>query len=551
MKPSNVFGSCSYEGKVKELIAYNQKELIELFGEIEKLRESYFCLGFVAYEAYRAFEDSEFTSNFPLAYFEIFSTRTPFSPPKSEDVFSPLFPKWIDKQEYLSKVQELREQIKEGNTYQGNFTTSFECESTLSSSEIFLSLLSKQSTPYQALLHTPFGEVISFSPELFFSIKGESIITEPMKGTMPRGKSEREDRANKEFLQNDIKNRSENVMIVDLLRNDLSKIAQKASVKVPKLFEIHTYPTLFQMTSTISATLKESGLYEIFKALFPCGSISGAPKKSTLEILQNLERRDRGVYCGALGVVERDKATFSIPIRTFFREKDSKRLHYGVGSGIVWDSVGESEYEELKTKMRFLSPSFELFETMLYENCSIPLLPQHLSRLFLSAQALGFTMPEGLEQELKSLNLQGKFIVKVLLQRSGEYTLSIQEFIPHVSNAVFLKKREGKSDLYPYKTTYRPWAEGIVYDEVFDVIFYDDRGYLIEGSRSNIVLEIQGRLYTPRFKGNFLKGIYREGMLERAEVSECELRVEDIKRADKIFCTNSVRGMVEVNLIEI
>lgn len=549
MKPSNVFGSYSYEGKVKELIAYNQKELIELFGEIEKLRESYFCLGFVAYEAYRAFEDSEFTSNFPLAYFGIFSTHTPFAPPKSEDIFSPLFPKWIDKQEYLAKVQELREQIKEGNTYQGNFTTSFECESSLSSSEIFLSLLNKQSTPYQALLHTPFGEVISFSPELFFSIKGENIITEPMKGTMPRGRSESEDRANKEFLQNDIKNRSENVMIVDLLRNDLSKIAQKASVKVPKLFEIHTYPTLFQMTSTISATLKESRLYEIFKALFPCGSISGAPKKSTLEILQNLERRDRGVYCGALGVVERDKATFSIPIRTFFREKDSKRLHYGVGSGIVWDSVGESEYEELKTKMRFLSPSFELFESMLYENGKILYLSRHLRRLEKSSEALGFVYPASVESKLKSLKFKGKRVVKITLKKDGEYHISHADFIPHTSNRFILQERRGKSDLYAYKTTYRPWSEGVDYTKIFDVIFYDSKGRLSEGSRSNIVLEIDGKLYTPRFEGQFLKGIMREVMLERGEIEEAELRVEDLHKASRIYCINSLRGKIEVNPI--
>lgn len=549
MKPSNVFGSYSYEGKVKELIAYNQKELIELFGEIEKLRESHFCLGFVAYEAYKAFEYSSFASNFPLAYFGIFSTCTSFTPPKSEDIFSPLFPKWIGKQEYLQKVQELREQIKEGNTYQGNFITHFECDSTLSSSEIFLSLLSMQSTPYQALLHTPFGEVISFSPELFFSIKGERIITEPMKGTMPRGRSESEDRANKEFLQNDIKNRSENVMIVDLLRNDLNKIAQKASVKVPKLFEIHTYPTLFQMTSTISATLKESRLYEIFKALFPCGSISGAPKKSTLEILENLESRDRGVYCGALGVVERDKATFSIPIRTFFREKDCQRLHYGVGSGIVWDSVGESEYEELKTKMRFLSPSFELFESMLYENGKIPHLSRHLKRLKESSGALGFVYPASVESKLKSLKFEGKRMVKIRVKKNGEYHISHADFIPHASNRFILQERRGKSDLYAYKTTYRPWSEGIDYAQIFDVIFYDSEGRLSEGSRSNIILEIDGKLYTPRFEGQFLRGVMREVMLERKEIEEAELRVEDLHKASRIYCINSLRGKIEVNPI--
>ena len=549
MKPSSVFGSYTYEEKILELVAYDYQSLVELFEKIEELRERYFCLGYIAYEAYRAFSSHTFISKTPLAYFAIFSSRTPFAPSKSKDTFAPLFPRWISKEKYLHKVEQLREQIKEGNTYQGNLTTTLTCSSTLSSYEIFLSLLRKQDTNYRCFLPTPFGDVISFSPELFFSIKGDRIVTKPMKGTMPRGETPQEDRQNQEFLKNDIKNRSENVMIVDLLRNDLSKIAQKASVKVPFLFEVETYPTLFQMTSTITANLKTTKLLEVFQALFPCGSISGAPKKSTLEILQSLEEGERGVYCGALGVVSREEAEFSIPIRTFFR--NDTRLSYGVGSGIVWDSVGESEYEELKTKMSFLSPSFDLVETMLCENGVIPLFSKHLSRLFSSAQALGFEIPKGLEQELETLNLEGKNIIRVLLNRSGEYTLNIQEFIPHTSNAVFLKKREGKSDLYPYKTTYRPWAEGIEYDKVFDVIFYDERGNLTEGSRTNLVLQIEGKLYTPKFDGGFLRGIYREMMLEQSSVSERELKVEDLKRAEKIFCVNSVRGMVEVNLIEI
>lgn len=548
MKPSNLFGNHSYEGKVEELIAYSGEELVSLFERIEKLKERYFCLGFLSYEAYKGFENPSFRSSFPLAYFGIFSHSTPFAPSPSEDVFSPLFPQWIDKEEYLGKVERLREQIKEGNTYQGNLTTLFTCSSTLSSSEIFYSLLHQQSTPYQALLHTPFGEVISLSPELFFSLRGDEIITQPMKGTIERGRNEQEDESNKRFLESDIKNRSENVMIVDLLRNDLSKIAQKGSVKVPRLFQIHTYPTLFQMTSTITATLKESNLYQVFKALFPCGSISGAPKRSTLRILQSLEGRERGVYCGALGVVHKDNATFSIPIRTFFRDIATQRLSYGVGSGIIWDSKAESEYEELRVKMRFLSPLFHLFETMLCESGEIPLLPSHLKRLRESAKALGFFYSKELEDrlvsELKALKYEGRQILKVILEKEGSYTLSLTPFTPHTSNRFILRERRGRSDLYAFKTSFRPW--GIDYSSVFDVIFYDERGVLSEGSRSNIVLEIEDRLYTPRYEGQFLRGIYREGMLERGEVEEAELRVEDIQRASRIYCVNSVRGRIEV-----
>lgn len=547
MKPSSIFGSYSYEDKFLELVAYNQAELIELFEKIEELRGGCYFLGFLSYEAYKAFDSCTFISKTPLAYFGAFRTRTPYTPPKSQDIFSPLFPQWIGKEEYLHKVQKLREEIKEGNTYQGNLTTTLTCSSTLSSYEIFLSLLNRQDTPYRCFLPTPFGDVISFSPELFFSIEGNNITTKPMKGTMPRGRDEREDRANAEFLRNDIKNRSENVMIVDLLRNDLSKISHR--VCVPKLFEIETYPTLFQMTSTITATLQDSGLWEVFGALFPCGSISGAPKKSTLQILQRLEDRERGVYCGALGVIGAKEAIFSIPIRTFWRE--GERLSYGVGSGIVWDSIAESEYEELKTKMNFLSPSFELFESMLYENGEIPYLDRHLKRLQRSAEDLGFVYPQRFEGKLKALKFEGKKIVKIRLKRNGEYHISHTPFIPHASNLIYLKERRGRSDLYAYKTTFRPWAEGVEYDKVFDVIFYDSEGRLSEGSRSNLLLQIEGKLYTPKFSHQLLRGVYRELLLERGEIQEAELKVEDLHRASKVYCTNSLRGMVEVNLIEI
>lgn len=198
--------------------------------------------------------------------------------------------------------------------------------------------------------------------------------------------------------------------------------------------------------------------------------------------------------------------------------------------------------------MRFLSPLFHLFETMLCESGEIPLLPSHLKRLRESAKALGFFYSKELEDrlvsELKTLKYEGRQILKVILEKEGSYTLSLTPFTPHTSNRFILRERRGRSDLYAFKTSFRPW--GIDYSSVFDVIFYDERGVLSEGSRSNIVLEIEDRLYTPRYEGQFLRGIYREGMLERGEVEEAELRVEDIQRASRIYCVNSVRGRIEV-----
>ena len=554
----SIFGDFLYSRPCKSFLAHSSKEFREAFDELERYRKQYFCVGFVSYEAYLAFESEDFYSSFPLLYFTAFKHQEPFSPQKSEDVFFPHHRKFLDKHSYIQKIQSLQNEIKEGNTYQGNFTTFLEFQSTLESKSIFKLLLQRQNTAYKAFLPTPFGEILSFSPELFFQIRGQEILTKPMKGTMPRGESQGEDEANKLFLSQDLKNRSENVMIVDLLRNDLSKIIQKGSLQVPHLFEIETYPTLFQMTSSIQGKLIDGiSLFEVFEALYPCGSITGAPKKSTIEILKGLENKERGVYCGAIGMLYGENATFSIPIRTIYKQEN--RCLYGVGSGIVWDSKPEEEYAELQTKMKFLfsRPDFSLLETMLYTPCPIrqefleipsglAFLSLHLERLKRSAGELGFAYQESIEQDLQDLSYAEPKVLRLLLSEKGEYKIEVLPLSKIESNQVILLEKTTRSDLDQFKTTLDKDLSFLQENKLFDVIYHQE-GILLEGKRSNLVLELEDGFFTPKYEHNFLPGVCRAVLLQNGVIKEKKLEVADLKRAKRVFCINSVRGILEVS----
>lgn len=558
---TSIFGEDVYSHLECTIVAFDSQELREAFVQLEFYKKHYFCVGFLSYEAYKAFEDERFSSSFPLLYFGVFAQKEPFIPSCHQDYFYPHHCVFIDEQNYLQKIQSLREEIAQGNTYQGNFTTTLEFDTMLSSRRIFDCLIQRQNTAYKAFLPTPFGDILSFSPELFFSIDQGVILTKPMKGTMPRGKTQEEDESNALFLAQDLKNRSENVMIVDLLRNDLSKIIQKGSLEVPKLFEIETYETLFQMTSSIQGVLRENlSLFELFQALFPCGSITGAPKKNTIEILQALEGRERGVYCGAIGVLEPKKAIFSIPIRTIFKQ-DCKCL-YGVGSGIVWDSKPEEEYKELQTKMSFLFPprDFALLETMRYNlkpvsqefleiPCGVAFEELHWKRLRESAKALGFVYPHRLQEAIrqKCQTLLSDAILRVLLHHNGEYEIQVLPLDLLLYRDVIVRKKSSQSDLDAFKTTRDRNLSFLDENKLFDVI-EEEEGILLEGKRSNLVLELEEGLFTPRANGRFLQGICREVLLQKGVIQERELLLEDLKKAKRIFCINSVRGMIEVNL---
>lgn len=341
----SIYSDKIFKNPIKILKAFNNSEFKAAFNEIEKLCKKYFLLGYIRYEAKEIFLNNQIQSPLPLLYFEVYETYEKYLPQKSKDTKLKITPK-IHFREYSTAIEKIKNEIKNGNTYEVNYTYDFEIEnkSKHSNIEIYEHFLSEQKTPYNTFIENEYETLLSFSPELFFELEDNHIITKPMKGTIKRGKTEKEDLQLKTYLQQDEKNRSENVMIVDLLRNDLGRIAQTGSVKVTKLFEIETHKTLHQMTSQIEADLKEdTTLYDIFYAIFPCGSITGAPKISTMQIIDSVEIGSRGIYCGAIGLITPQSTTFSVPIRILQKPNTENKFQYRVGGAVVWDSTAQDE----------------------------------------------------------------------------------------------------------------------------------------------------------------------------------------------------------------
>lgn len=532
-----IFGDKLFKNPVKKIQAFNKQELLDAFAQIEELKNKFFITGYIRYEAF----DTE-KSSLPLLYFEVFEKFEHFTPQKvAPKTLNPC--PVVSFEEYSDAIRQIKAEIANGNTYEVNYTYDFEIKYDGDDFELFQYLLQKQKTPYNFYCKNKYDTVLSFSPELFFTLKNNHIVTKPMKGTAKRGQNKAEDKKLIEFLQNDEKNRAENVMIVDLLRNDLGRIAKTGSVKVTKLFEIETHRTLHQMTSQIEADLNENiKLYDIFKAIFPCGSITGAPKVSTMKIINKVEKGSRDIYCGAIGLISPDETLFSVPIRILQR-RDAKLL-YRVGGAIVWDSDIQDEWDETLTKTKFLNDNFQIIETIKIENGKLLFENEHFERMKKSCDHFGikFKYP-------KITFPQKDGILRILLGEtiSTEY----KKFMPHKTNKITISliKINSQNEFMYHKTTYRPWFydsyKKIANNEIYDEIFFNEKDELTEGARSNIVLQINGKLYTPPVSCGLLNGIGRQQL---KDIEEKILYKSDLENAEKIFCINSVRGMVEVHL---
>lgn len=471
----------------------------------------------------------------------------------------------IDREGYCQQVERIREYIAAGDTYQVNFTTTARFDYEGCPAALFSHLREWQRVSYGAFLHVDQQYILSLSPELFFRIEDGRITTRPMKGTTRRGRSLEEDQRMKEWLQHDPKNRSENVMIVDLVRSDLGRIAEIGSVQVDELFAVETYDTLLQMTSTISARLRpDTSFYEIFRALFPCGSVTGAPKCRTMQIIQEMEDGPRGVYTGAIGFFAPDRsAVFNVPIRTIILNEGHGKM--GVGSGITFDSVAEHEYEECLLKMQFLSrstSSFQLLESLRWDG-AYHFLEAHLQRLESSAQYFGFVFDKGrvwsdLEQNQDRLTPESPSKVRLLLDRSGAVSIENLPLSAQSSRGTITLSPSPtcSEDRFLYhKTTHRE-----LYDRLHrearslgheDVVFVNEWGELTEGANNNLFVEIDGQLFTPPVTCGLLPGIYRGWLLaSESRASERILTPLLLHMADAIYLCNSVRGLRKVRLAE-
>jgi para-aminobenzoate synthetase/4-amino-4-deoxychorismate lyase len=384
-----------------------------------------------------------------------------------------------------------------------------------------------------------------------------------MKGTARRGRWLEEDDLQIAALKASSKERAENLMIVDLLRNDLGKIAEIGTVRVDSLFDVETYPTLHQLTSTVTAKVRRGvNIAEILAALFPCGSVTGAPKRRSMAIISELEKTPRGVYCGAIGyIAPGGEALFSVAIRTLLFDKEMHKLSLGIGSGITTDSKPGQEYQECLAKSGFLfqpDEEFGLIESLKLENGSYPLLKRHLERLHSSALFLGFAVQlEVVKDSLErsAVDRVGEHKVRLLLSRNGEFSLTTEPLTMSTSPLKFAISRHSvaSGDTFRYhKTTRRELLDSARKErpDVDEVVFLNERGELTEGSYHNLLLKIGGKMLTPARESGLLAGVMRQELLACGEVFESTLFPADLLKAEEIWLINSVRGVRRAFLVE-
>ncbi|WP_066369105.1 aminodeoxychorismate synthase component I [Neobacillus fumarioli] len=554
----------TFYNPIKVIIAYKTEDVIPCFEQIEEaIHQGYYVAGFLTYESAAAFDPAykvKQEHTMPLLWFGVF--REPHDLALNSTGAYRLT-KWsssVNMEEYDAGIQAIKQAIENGDTYQTNYTIRLNAKFEGDDIAFFGQLKRAQKSNYCAYINTGDHRILSASPELFFHLEGDQITARPMKGTTKRGRTFEEDQEAASWLYHSEKNRAENVMIVDLLRNDLSIIAEPFTVQVPKLFEIEHYPTVHQMTSTITAKVSANvKMADIFKALFPCGSITGAPKISTMNIIKQLEKTPREVYCGAIGYFTPNReAVFNVPIRTVVIHSKTGMAEYGVGGGITWDSSTEGEYEEILAKASLLEverPEFQLLESLLLKDGEFFLMQEHLNRLKNSAHYFGF--PFHLEEIWRNLldfagqHLRGEYKVRLLIDQKGEWTMEAQPLteLPSPFKIVLADEPIDKNNPFIYhKTTNREVYSHFQrkFPHASDVLLWNEEGELTEFTNGNVVLEMDDGLRTPPVTSGLLAGTFREKLLKEGKISEKRLTVEDLKKSSRVWFINSVRKWVEV-----
>ncbi|MFL6734165.1 MAG: aminodeoxychorismate synthase component I [Sphingomicrobium sp.] len=524
---------------------------------LEQLRDTD-AVGFIGYEAGHALERAIVHASPPkpteppLLWF-LTGCESEVAPPLPDPAGAwagqpmPL----IARADYLVAVERIREYILNGDIYQANLTFPADVEVQGHPLALYAQLRKRAGASWGAVLFTGEHWILSFSPELFFTAKGARVTARPMKGTAPPDSSPG-------ALRDDPKQRAENLMIVDLLRNDLSRFAKTGTVKVPELFVVETYPTVLQMTSTVTAQLEEGvGPVDLLGGIFPCGSVTGAPKIRAMQIIAEQETVPRGVYTGSIGMLTKGgDGAFNVAIRTMVLPVGSGTARLGLGSGVVADSVPESEWEECKRKAMFVGtePSFGLIETMRIVSGGVPDLDLHLNRMERSATAFGFTFDPAAarSQVLAPAQEHGSGRLRLELRHDGrtEIALSPLPDIPEQVDIALAQCSTSNEDFRRHhKTTDRAFYDDPRAESgAFEVLFVDEDGYLTEGSFTNIFVESDGRLLTPPSSRGLLPGILRQRLLASGEAVEADLRVRDL--AGGFLIGNALRGLIRARLRE-
>jgi para-aminobenzoate synthetase/4-amino-4-deoxychorismate lyase len=521
--------------------------------------------GFLAYESAPAFDPALVTHpplpGLPLARFTLHQSpisnyQLPSPPPLFPS--SPFLPN-IPQPAYHAALASIKNHIAAGDTYQVNYTLRLRAAYNGDPIRLFHTLLAAQPGGYPAYIHTGRHAILSASPELFFTLDGETLTSRPMKGTAPRGRTTAEDAALAQALHASEKNRAENVMIVDMIRNDLGRIARIGSVHAPRLFDVERHPTLHQMTSTVTARTA-APLPEILRALFPCASITGAPKVRTMQIIRALEPDPRGIYTGAIGwLAPGRRARFSVAIRTLILDTHTGQAEYGTGSGITWDSDPAAEYAETLLKARILTsrrPDFAVLESLRWTPAEgYWLLERHLARMKDSAAYFNYPFDEELIRarlgDATALLERAPHKIRIELGSQGDVTLASQP-LPESRplSAALAACPVSPDDVFLFHKTTRRSVYDLARLPGFDeTLLYNERGEITEFLTANVVVQIGGRKYTPPAACGLLAGTFRAELLAQGAIAERVVTLAELPACEAVWAINSVRGWREAALM--
>jgi para-aminobenzoate synthetase/4-amino-4-deoxychorismate lyase len=524
-----------------------------------------YAAGYVGYEAASgldpAMQTRPPTPGLPLLWFGIYEGFTPIEQlPASEpgDLFTEPWQPSITQRQYNEAIAAIKQRIRDGDTYQVNFTQRLHNRFDGDPWKLFLRLQGAQQAHYGAFVRVGRHSICSASPELFFALDEGRVVCKPMKGTVKRGLTNLEDEQRSAWLHHSEKNRAENVMIVDMIRNDLGMVADVGSVEVEALFTVEKYPTVHQMTSTVVARTSCDAL-EILARMFPCASITGAPKVKTMEIIAGLESMPRGVYTGSIGyVTPQGRSQFNVAIRTVVVDSEAQTAEYGVGGGIVWDSEAADEYAECQTKAAILvrpPQTFDLLETMLWDPVEgIYLLDAHVHRLADSAQYFGIALSvQSLRDSLRAYTPAqpgSRRVLRVTLSRASGLRIEERDIQPVKGGRVALAAQALPAvvpNLF-HKTTERQFYAGVKASqpELQDVVMWTERGQVTESTIANVVVRIGDAWVTPTASVGLLPGVFRAHLLATGVVREGEVSKSDLLAAEDVYLVNSVRGWMRL-----
>ncbi|MBM3163187.1 MAG: aminodeoxychorismate synthase component I [Chlorobi bacterium] len=577
---SSVSEALLFSDPLDILLLHAGRSLTGFFSLLEKkLAEGFFLAGWIGYEAGYGFEPQLLplrpsADAGPLAWFGVYREPQRFSGDDVEAFLSrqaAFEPFSVDTLRfdctaagYAGVIEAIRARIAAGDVYQVNFTGRYRFSFRGSPQALFMKLRRSQPSAYTAFLNTGDRSVLSVSPELFFRCRNGLVETMPMKGTACRGADPEDDTERKHGLARCEKNRAENLMIVDLLRNDLGRICVPGSVEATDLFATETYPTLHQMVSTVRGQLrKDAGLYDIFRALFPSGSVTGAPKIRAMKLIAELETSPRGVYTGTIGFMTPGRdMTFNVAIRTV--ELSGNKGVYGSGSGIVWDSDPSGEFRECMLKARILGDAAlrqdtpGLFETMLWAGRYL-WFDEHIGRMRQSALEFGIPFDEySARKELESLEASvlstgTRFRVRLALSPDGSIALEHEAFIVTLPAQPLRIGLAGERITTGDRSRYHKTTSRALYNRVFrraleegfdEVLFLNERGEVAEAAISNIMVLSRGYYFTPPVSSGLLDGVFRSYFLRtRSNCREKVLFPHDLHAADALYVCNSLRGM--------